>query len=71
MKAIRYDRYGPPEVLELRDIDVPAVGGDEVLVRVRAAAVNPLDYSKAGFVVYRQDAARFGPAPRMRRAVTP
>ena len=44
MKAIRYDRYGPPEVLELRDIDVPAVGGDEVLVRVRAASVNPLDW---------------------------
>ena len=38
MKAIRYDRYGPPEVLELRDIDVPAVGDDEVLVRVRAAS---------------------------------
>ncbi len=44
MKAIRYDRYGPPDVLELRDIDMPAVGDDEVLVRVRAASVNPLDW---------------------------
>jgi NADPH:quinone reductase-like Zn-dependent oxidoreductase len=44
MKAIRYDRYGPPEVLELRDIDMPAVGDDEILVRVRAASVNPLDW---------------------------
>jgi NADPH:quinone reductase-like Zn-dependent oxidoreductase len=44
VKAIRYDRYGPPEVLELRDIDGPAVGDDEVLVRVRAASVNPLDW---------------------------
>jgi len=44
MKAIRYRRYGPPQVLELRDIDVPAVGDDEVLVRVRAASVNPLDW---------------------------
>jgi NADPH:quinone reductase-like Zn-dependent oxidoreductase len=44
MKAICFDRYGPPEVLELRDIDVPAVGDDEVLVRVRAASVNPLDW---------------------------
>src|SRR6516225_4794735 len=44
MKAIRYDRYGPPDVLELRDVDMPAVGDDDVLVRVRAASVNPLDW---------------------------
>jgi len=44
MKAIRYDAYGPPDVLELRDVDMPAVGDDEVLVRVRAASVNPLDW---------------------------
>jgi NADPH:quinone reductase-like Zn-dependent oxidoreductase len=44
VKAIRYERYGPPDVLELADIDVPAVGDDEVLVRVRAAPVNPLDW---------------------------
>jgi NADPH:quinone reductase-like Zn-dependent oxidoreductase len=44
MKAIRYYRYGPPEVLELADIEIPAVGDDEVLVRVRAASVNPLDW---------------------------
>jgi NADPH:quinone reductase-like Zn-dependent oxidoreductase len=44
MKAIRYARYGPPDVLELRDVDVPAVGDDDVLVRVRAASVNPLDF---------------------------
>jgi NADPH:quinone reductase-like Zn-dependent oxidoreductase len=44
MKAIRFDRYGPPSVLELRDIDVPTVGDDEVLVRVLAASANPLDW---------------------------
>jgi NADPH:quinone reductase-like Zn-dependent oxidoreductase len=44
MKAIRYDRYGSPDVLELRDIDMPAVGDEELLVRVRAASVNPLDW---------------------------
>jgi NADPH:quinone reductase-like Zn-dependent oxidoreductase len=44
MKAIRYYRYGPPEVLDLADIEIPAVGDDEVLVRVRAASVNPLDW---------------------------
>lgn len=40
MKAILQDRYGASDVLQLRDLDVPAVGDDEVLVRVRAAAVN-------------------------------
>lgn len=44
MKAIRFDRYGPPEVLELRDVAMPAVGDDDLLVRVRAASVNPLDW---------------------------
>ena len=44
MKAIRFDRYGPPEVLQLRDVDMPVVGGNDVLVRVRAASVNPLDW---------------------------
>lgn len=41
MKAIVQDRYGSIDVLELREIDRPAVGDDEVLVRVRAASVHP------------------------------
>ncbi|MGA3488129.1 NAD(P)-dependent alcohol dehydrogenase [Micromonosporaceae bacterium DT55] len=41
MKAIVQDVYGPADVLELRDIDRPSVGDDEVLVRVRAAGVDP------------------------------
>ena len=44
MKAIVQDKYGPPEVLELRDIDKPAVAADEVLVRVHAASVNAADW---------------------------
>ena len=44
MKATVQDRYGPPrEVLGLRDIDKPEIGDDDVLVRVRAAGVNPAD----------------------------
>jgi NADPH:quinone reductase-like Zn-dependent oxidoreductase len=44
MKAIVQDKYGSPDVLELRDIDRPVVKDDEVLVRVRAAAVNIGDW---------------------------
>ncbi|GAA3573611.1 NAD(P)-dependent alcohol dehydrogenase [Nonomuraea rosea] len=44
MKAVRFYAYGPPEVLQVEDADVPAVGDDDVLIRVRAAAVNPLDW---------------------------
>ena len=40
MKAIRQDRYGGPERLELREVPTPAPGKGEVLVRVRAAAAD-------------------------------
>jgi NADPH:quinone reductase-like Zn-dependent oxidoreductase len=43
VKAIRYDRYGPPSVLRLDETGVPEIGGEDVLVRVRAASVNPYD----------------------------
>src|SRR5215217_390057 len=39
MKAIFRDEYGSPDVLQLRDIDKPEIGDDEVLVRVHAAGV--------------------------------
>ena len=44
MKAIVHDGYGPPEDLELREIDRPKLDADSVLVRVRAASVNPYDW---------------------------
>jgi NADPH:quinone reductase-like Zn-dependent oxidoreductase len=44
MKAIVQDRYGPPDVLELKDVAKPAPADNEVLVRVHAAAVNALDW---------------------------
>lgn len=44
MRAVVADRYGGPEVLELRDVDEPKTGPDTVLVAVRAASINPVDY---------------------------
>jgi NADPH:quinone reductase-like Zn-dependent oxidoreductase len=44
MKAIVHSRYGPPDVLELKDIDKPVVNDDAVLVRVHAAAVGKGDW---------------------------
>lgn len=43
MNAIVFDRFGDPDVLQLREVEEPAPGPGEVLVRVRAAAVNPVD----------------------------
>ena len=40
MKAITQDTYGSVEVLELRDVDAPVPGDDDVLIRVRAAGVD-------------------------------
>lgn len=51
MKAVTYSRYGGPEVLEYGEICEPRVGPDSVLVAVRAAAVNPVDWQvQAGYL---------------------
>jgi NADPH:quinone reductase-like Zn-dependent oxidoreductase len=44
MKAIRIHGFGGPEVLQLDDVPIPQPGADELLVRIRAASVNPVDY---------------------------
>ena len=44
MRAITYSRYGGADVLELTEQPIPKVGADTVLVRVRAASVNPVDW---------------------------
>jgi NADPH:quinone reductase-like Zn-dependent oxidoreductase len=44
VKAIVYHQYGSPEVLKCEEIEKPTAGDDEVLIRVRAASVNPLDW---------------------------
>jgi len=45
MKAAVYTRYGPPEVVvQIEDVEKPASKDNEVLIKVRAASVNPLDW---------------------------
>jgi NADPH:quinone reductase-like Zn-dependent oxidoreductase len=44
MKAVLLHEYGGPEMLRYEDTDVPRYGDNEVLVRVRATSVNPVDY---------------------------
>jgi NADPH:quinone reductase-like Zn-dependent oxidoreductase len=51
MKAISYRAYGGPEVLEYGERPEPKLGPDSVLVKVRAAAVNPVDVkARAGYL---------------------
>lgn len=45
MKAIVHDKYGSPEVLELREIAEPQIADHDVLIRVRAAGVNVADWA--------------------------
>jgi len=44
MQAIRIHSFGGPEVLKLDEIDLPTVAADEVLVKIAAASINPVDY---------------------------
>jgi NADPH:quinone reductase-like Zn-dependent oxidoreductase len=44
MKALVYHEYGPPEVLKCEEIEKPSPQPDEVLLKVQAASVNPIDW---------------------------
>jgi NADPH:quinone reductase-like Zn-dependent oxidoreductase len=44
MKAIVHERYGRPEVLALREVDMPVIEDHQVLVRVHASSVNPAEW---------------------------
>jgi NADPH:quinone reductase-like Zn-dependent oxidoreductase len=53
MKAIVYHGYGSPDVLKYEEIEKPTAGDNEVLIKVRAASVNPIDWGlmRGGFIV--------------------
>lgn len=66
MRAVVYDRYGPPSVLRLEQVDVPTPRADQVLVEVVATSVNLSDWeSLVGSPAY----ARFGGLRRPARRV--
>ena len=44
MKAVVYNEFGPPDVLQIQELDKPVPKENEVLVKVRAASVNPYDW---------------------------
>ena len=51
MKAVRVHNYGGPEVLQFEDAPRPTPGSGELLIRVHAASVNPLDWKvRAGYM---------------------
>jgi NADPH:quinone reductase-like Zn-dependent oxidoreductase len=56
-RAVIYETFGGPEVLELREVPEPHAGPGEVRVRVRAAGLNPMDW---GLASRPEAAARFG-----------
>jgi NADPH:quinone reductase len=43
MKALRFDRYGPPSVLSIQEVPSPVPAEGEVLVRIKASSINPSD----------------------------
>ncbi len=70
MKAIVHTKYGTPEVMHLADVEKPAPNDDQVLIKVRAASVNALDWHllTADIFLVRLEMGLFKPKRRIRGA---
>ena len=65
MRAIVHERYGRPDVLRLREVEIPALEDDRVLVRVHASSVNPTEwYQITGPLFGRSPKSPFRPTRR-------
>jgi len=67
MKAMIYTRYGPPEVVRIQDVDVPAVKADEVLIKIHATTVNRTDcgFRSANYFIVRFFSGLFKPRAKI------
>jgi len=62
MKAIIYTKYGPPDVLELQNVEKPSPKDNEVLVKVHASSVNPAEwYAMTGLLIARMGSGLLKP----------
>ena len=62
MKAAVYKSYGPPEILKIEEVEKPAPGNDEVLVKILASSMNPVDwYRMIGLFIARLGNGLFKP----------
>ena len=65
MKAIVCDRYGPPEVLRLEEVDRPVPRDKQVLVKVLASSLNAADFELLGGALFARIAGPFRPKNRI------
>jgi NADPH:quinone reductase-like Zn-dependent oxidoreductase len=65
MKAIVCDRYGPPDVLRLEEVDRPVPRDDQVLVKVLASSLNAADFELLGGALFARIGGPFRPGNRI------
>jgi len=72
MKAVIYTEYGPPDVLQIKEVEKPTHKDDEVLVKVRASSVNPAEwYGMTGLFLARIGGGLLKPKDTRLSQITP